>query len=232
MLSGPLVTQPEDSKTVGSTLRFIQNAISMDIECCLPAIVESYDRVANTATVRPAIMSTVRPTTGGDLLRQNRKAIPDIQVLSMGAGNFHINFPIKKGDLGWIYACDRDITLFLQTLQDQPSGSDGASHKFCDAIFIPDVMRNYTINEEDAEALVIQSTDGATRLSIQPAGKIKLTAPIKVTIDAPDTEITGNLKVDKNLVVTGPIATLPEATTVGGAVVYGHNHDGQVPPFV
>lgn len=236
MKGGPLVKSPGDDQSLASTMRFIQRAIEMDMENCLPCRVMDYDRAANRATVRPTIMSTVRSTESTDLIRKNRVSYPDIPVLSLGAGGFHISFPVKKGDLGWIYACDRDISLFLQSLTEQPAGLDGASHKFSDAIFIPDVFSKYTINEEDEGALVIQSTSSATRVSIRE-DNIKITAPVKVQLDTPLTEIlhdltvSGNTILEQNLSVTGPAATLPQATTVGGAVVYGHNHGGVVPPF-
>ena len=236
MKSGPLVKSPGDDQSLASTMRFIQRAIEMDMENCLPCRVMDYDRAANRATVRPAIMSTVRSTESTDLIRKNRVSYPDIPVLSLGAGGFHISFPVKKGDLGWIYACDRDISLFLQSLTEQPAGLDGASHKFSDAIFIPDVFSKYTINEEDEGALVIQSTSSATRVSIRE-DNIKITAPVKVQLDTPLTEIlhdltvSGNTILEQNLSVTGPTAALPQTTTVGGAVVYGHNHGGVVPPF-
>ena len=236
MKSGPLVKSPGDDQSLASTMRFIQRAIEMDMENCLPCRVMDYDRAANRATVRPAIMSTVRSTESTDLIRKNRVSYPDIPVLSLGAGGFHISFPVKKGDLGWIYACDRDISLFLQSLTEQPAGLDGASHKFSDAIFIPDVFSKYTINEEDEGALVIQSTTSATRVSIRE-DNIKITAPVKVQLDTPLTEIlhdltvSGNTILEQNLSVTGPTAALPQTTTVGGAVVYGHNHGGVVPPF-
>jgi len=236
MKSGPLVKSPGDDQSLASTMRFIQRAIEMDMENCLPCRVMDYDRKANRATVRPAIMSTVRSTESTDLIRKNRVAIPDIPVLSLGAGGFHISFPVKRGDLGWIYACDRDISLFLQSLTEQPAGLDGASHKFSDAIFIPDVFSKYTINEEDEGALVIQSTSSATRISVRE-DNIKITAPVKIQLDTPLTEIlhdltvSGNTILEQNLSVTGLDATLPQATTVGGAIVYGHDHGGAVPPF-
>lgn len=236
MKGGPLAKSPGDDQSLASTMRFIQRAIEMDMENCLPCRVMDYDRAANRATVRPAIMTTVRSTESTDLIRKNRVSYPDIPVLSLGAGGFHISFPVKKGDLGWIYACDRDISLFLQSLTEQPAGLDGASHKFSDAIFIPDVFSKYTINKEDEGALVIQSTSSATRVSIRE-DNIKITAPVKVQLDTPLTEIlhdltvSGNTILKQNLSVAGPAAMLPQATTVGGAEVYGHNHGGVVPPF-
>lgn len=236
MKSSPLVKSPGDSQSLSSTLRFIQRAIEMDLESCLPCRVMSYDRKSNTAQCRPTIMTSVRSTTSDDLIRNNRVVIPDVPVLSLGAGGFHISFPIKSGDLGWIYACDRDISLFLQTLQESPAGREGASHKFSDAIFIPDVVRNYVIAEEDADALVIQSTNSASRISWRE-DNIKITTPLKVQLDTQlvevmhDLTVGGNTRLESGLTVLGPVCELPETTTVGGAVVYGHTHNNQVPPF-
>jgi len=229
-LKGALVQRPGDSASLRAAVRFVQNAMAMDMEVCLPARVIGYDRVANTAEVQPMIVLTKRDPAGGALQRVPRTNIPDIPVLSLGAGNFHISFPVKKGDLGWLYACDRDITLFLQSLTEQHAATDGPSHKFTDAIFVPDVLRQYTIDAEDADALVIQSTDAATRISVR-ADNIKITAPLKVTLDTPLVETTQDLTVGRNLVVVGPTATLPAGTTVAGKNVNGHDHDDTVPPF-
>lgn len=235
-LNGPLVQRPEDAQTLTSTLRFVKRAIEMDMECMLPCRVVSYDRVRNVAEVRPQIVVTKRDPAGGPLQRTPRVNIPDIPVLSLGAGGFHISFPINAGDLGWIWAADRDITLFLQNLQETHAATDGASHKFSDAVFIPDAFRTYTINAEDADALVIQSTDSATRISIR-ADNIKITTPVTVLLDTPLVETTHNLKVggDINVVgsatVSGPNCALPQATTVATKPIWGHNHNGQVPGF-
>lgn len=228
-MKGPLFKTPEDDKSLAAVMRFIQRAIGMDMENCLPAQVEAYDRTRNVANVRPMIVMTKRAANGGDLQRVPRVMIPDVPVLSLGAGGFHISFPVKKGDLGWIYACDRDISVFMETLAQSPAGRDGPSHLFSDSIFIPDAFRQYTINGEDEGALVIQSTDSATRISVRE-DNIKITAPVKVTIDTPTTEILHDLTVGGKLDVTG-VTTLPATTTVAGKAVNGHNHGGAVPPF-
>lgn len=234
-MNGPLFKTPEDDKSLAAALQFFKRAIGMDMENCLPAIVEAYDRTRNVANVKPLIVMTKRAANGGDLQRVPRTVIPDVPVLSLGAGGFHVSFPVNAGDIGWIFACDRDISVFLQTLTQSPAGRDGPSHLFSDSIFIPDVFRQYTINGEDAGAMVIQSTDGASRISIR-ADNIKITTPLKVTLDTPTTELTGDLTVGGNTTMVGTldvtgVTTLPATTTVAGKAVNGHNHGGAVPPF-
>lgn len=207
-------------------------------EKLIPAKVVSFDRKANTAMVQPMIM-----LVDTDNNTRLRNSISEVPVVSLGGGGFHISFPIKPGDLGWILAADRDISLFMQNLSASRPNTM-RKHTFADSWFIPDVFRQYTINSEDDECMVIQTTDAATRISIDK-GKITITAPTSVKIDTPiatftkDVHIQGNVQIDQNLNVTGLMqiyggfnataggnqpCTLPQDTTIGGIMVYGHGH--------
>lgn len=204
----------------------------------LPASVVSFDRTKNTATVQPMIMMVDMQDK-----QIQRQPIAYVPVISLGGGGFHISFPLQQGDFGWIYAADRDLSLFLQNLKMSPPYT-GRVHNFADSMFVPDVLRKYTINGEDSAYMVIQSTDGATRISIRP-DNIKITAPTKVLVDVPQSEFTGNVQIDQNLVVSGNTTitgqttanggfesasgtscTLPANATVGGINVTSHGHDG------
>lgn len=138
--------------------KFLQN-----VDDCLPAKVVSYDRKANTATVQPLV--AVLSTEGQSLPRANVASVP---VLAMGGGQFTINFPLKPGDLGWLKASDRDISLFMQGLREAKPNTL-RKHSFEDGLFIPDVYRQYTIDDEDFDAnMVIQSLDGKIRVALWP----------------------------------------------------------------
>jgi hypothetical protein len=214
---------------------------NMALEKLIPAKVMQFDRATNMATIQPMIM--IKDNSSNSHMRWQ---LGDIPVLSLGGGGFHISFPLKQGDLGWILAPDRDISLFLQTLEAAPINTH-RNHKFEDAWFIPDVFRQYTINSADSGAMVIQSVDGSTRISISN-GVINITAPSSVKVDTPkatftkDVEIQGNLAVDQNAVVTGMTSvnggfnatgggnktcTLPQLTTINGITVANHGHTQQ-----
>lgn len=205
---------------------------------CLPASIVEYDRVNNVATVQPMISWVLTDDTS-----RQRPQLIQIPVLSLGGGSFHINFPLKVGDLGWIKAADRDLSLFKQSLAVSIPPTS-RMHDFSDSMFIPDVFRQYTIASEDANAMVIQSTDGTTKISISE-GSILIAAPTKVLVRVPNTEFTGNVTVDGNLLTTGTSTTtgqttanggfsaasgqpctLPATTTVAGKPVNGHQHGG------
>jgi hypothetical protein len=211
----------------------------MKLNKLIPASVLEYNRATNMATVQPQMMILdVSDNT------RSRNPIGDVPVLSLGGGGFHISFPLQQGSFGWILAADRDVSQFVENLQQSPPNTL-RSHSFADSWFIPDVFRQYTINSSDANAMVIQSTDGTTRISISE-GQVNIFAPTSAMITTPtatfsnNVVILGNLQVDENLTVTGltevnggfnatgtggdQSCTLPQSTTIGGIAVYGHGH--------
>lgn len=222
---------------------------SMNDDNMIPAKVVAFDRDKNIVTVQPMIM-WVRI----DDQNVSRAQLADLNCISIGGGGFHISFPLKADDLGWIVASDRDLALFKANLEESPPNTN-RFHSFSDALFIPDVFRKYVLDagEKDA-AMVIQSTDAATRIAIFE-DQIRITAPTIVKITTPLTEISqdvhikGNLVVDKNTTVSqnltvtqnatisgltsanggftaasGQPCTLPASTTVAGKTVNGHIH--------
>lgn len=172
MATAPHAPPSGDPANDGSLLGMANNILKkhlQGVDDMLPARVISYDRETNRAQVLPLIRVL---TT--DNRQIERAQIASIPVMQFGGGGMILNFNLKPGDLGWIKANDRDISLFLQ--------SYGASapntirlHSFQDAVFIPDVMRGFTIAEEDAENAVLQTLDGSVRVSLWP-DRVKLTA--------------------------------------------------------
>ncbi|HEM9000921.1 TPA: hypothetical protein U2T46_002995 [Burkholderia cenocepacia] len=190
----------------------------------LPAKVISFDRAKNVATVQPLIAHT-----GVDGTIIPRRAFAKIPVLSLGGGKFHISFPLAPGDIGWISASDRDLSIFMQSLKESKAGSDRA-HDFGDGLFVPDVFRNYSVAGEDASAMVIQSTDGATKISIR--GDNILIATKTLTVRADDANFSGNVTITGQTAANGGFTskegtacTLPTSATVGGKSVYSHSHN-------
>jgi phage baseplate assembly protein gpV len=238
---------PADSADMASAFRMMFNKLLQNVDGGTPATVISYDRKRNVAKVKPQIRLLL---TSGESFQPEEYA--EIPVLSVGCSLFTINFPIKRNDLGWLIACDRDISLYLQTLKESPPNTKRL-HKFSHGFFVPDTVRQYIINAEDEENMVIQSADGQLRIAIG-SGKVKITAPL-VVVDAPQTKITGRLEVDgatklnDSLGVKGEStmeskisangglvasdagggATLPSNTTIGGIKPVGHVHVSNAP---
>lgn len=146
--------------------KFLQNMDNM-----LPARVIKYNRARNVAQVQPLIQMI---TTKTQLV--SRAQIASVPVIQMGGGGFVMSFPMKTGDLGWIHANDRDISLFLQAFAESPPNTV-RKHSFSDAVLIPDTMlQGVTIAGEDADNAVFQNSAGTVKVALW-ANQIKVLAP-------------------------------------------------------
>jgi hypothetical protein len=234
----PILAQsPTSNASLAHILQHSSDRQRLTLDNMIPASVVSFDRANNVATVQPLI-----PWVDVNGTVTQRRQLYEIPVLSLGGGGFHVSFPLHQGDLGWIHASDRDISLFLQTLAPQTTKPNSTrSHEFADAMFIPDVFRKYVINGVDTSAMVIQSVDGATRISIKN-GEIDITAPTTVNVTTPmavfstNVHVKGTLLVDQQISANGgfnatgggnQVCTLPQDTTINGVTVATHGHTQQ-----
>lgn len=220
---------PAIDGNLGAALSFIFEKMMQKVDGQLPAQVISYNRTTNRAMVQPLI--SIISTSGQ---RVGRAPIAAVPVLALGGGNFFVNFPLGPGDIGWIEASDRDISLYLQSSQ-VASPNDGRIHSFEHGRFVPDVFDKYTFTP-DAGAMVISSLDGSTRI-VMSAGKIQLfAAEIDInsttfTINNSGTMTVNTATYNQNTTsgagstTTGNV-NLPINTTIDGRPFMDHEHNG------
>lgn len=166
--SNPSRDPANDDSLLGMARQILDKFLS-GIDDMLPARVVSYDRTANRATVVPMVKLL---TT--DNRQIGRAQVASVPVMMFGGDGVALSFNLKAGDLGWIKANDRDISLMLQGYKDSAPNTL-RKHSFQDAVFIPDVMRGLTVAAEDAEHAVLQTLDGSVRVAIWP-DRVKITA--------------------------------------------------------
>lgn len=162
---------PADEGTLAGMLRHVFNKLMQGVDGVLPARVVAFnnDRDKPRVTVLPLV--TVLTTEEQQVSRAQVASLP---VFQFGAGGYLLSFPIRAGDLGWIVAADRDVSNFLQSYSESRPNTLRRQN-FADAVFIPDVMRGYSVAEEDQEHAVFQNSDGSTRLAMWPEW-VKITA--------------------------------------------------------
>jgi len=151
---------PANTGSLTGLMRGVLDKFLQSVDDCLPAKVVSYDRTSNRATIQPLIMVL---TT--DDQKVSRAQIRSVPVFQFGAGGHILSFNLKAGDLGWLKATDRDISLFMQSLRTSAPNTL-RKHSFEDAVFFPDPMHGRTIAAEDAEHATFQNMNGTTRLAI------------------------------------------------------------------
>lgn len=186
-MSDSVITEPVyDDANEGSLQGVIAQAMqqfSMNLEVMLPATVIEYDRVTNFASVQPSISMIA---SGGTVVP--RQPIASVKVMTFGGGGFVLSFPLPAGAKGWIKACDRDISLYLQT-GSQTHPPTKRFHSFSDGVFIPD-FSSFTIAGEDTEHATLQKQDGTIRIALW-ADRIKITSP-RVDVDSASINFTSN----------------------------------------
>ena len=194
---------PANNGSLAGSVRFAFSKLLQDVNGMLPAQVIEYDRVNNRVSVQ--LLINLLTTDGTQVARPQISSMP---VMIFGGGNFMISFPLKTGDLGWVLANDRDISLFLQSYAQSPPNTLRVKN-FSDGVFIPDVMRGYTSNGGDTDNMVIQSTDGTSEISIG-AASITIKHPTLIHLEAPSITIDlGNplniMAVNGSITATGTI---------------------------
>lgn len=137
----------------------------LDVDDMLPAKIVAWDKNKNRAQVEILYMITMTDGSVNPML-----APAEVPTLVLGGGDLCLCWPLKAGDLGWIKSADRDISLFLQEYNAQP-GNTPRIHTFEDAMFIPDVMKDFMMI--DGAAACLQTRDGSTGIAIK-SGNILL----------------------------------------------------------
>lgn len=204
---------PADNDTLAGTLRFAFSQLMRNVDGMLPARVLAYDRTANRVQVE--LLIAMISTSGQQV---SRAQIANIPVINIGGGGYILNFPLKTGDLGFVMANDRDISLFLQSFAESPPNTRRVKN-FADGVFIPSVLTNYDVTGEDNN-MVLQSLDGTVKISLA-SDHITIKAPVSVTIDTPLTTITGKLVVNNLMKTLGGLAVYGIATGTYGAYFGG-----------
>lgn len=227
VIPSPALTAASKGDLTG-LFKFVLTKTLQNTDDMLPAKVLSYSRETNTATVLPLIK-----IVSTDKIATSRAQIKGIPVLQLGGGGFVLSFPIEAGDIGWIKANDRDISLFMKNKAEKEPNT-GRLHSFSDAVFIPDTMfRSVSIASEDASSVVLQSLDGTQKVAISDS-QVKITSADLIILSAPEIQITGALVGGSGASFTGTITSENDVIAKSGVSgetvsLLTHTHTGVTP---
>jgi hypothetical protein len=201
-----------DENSLAGILRTMRSKFAQNLDVMIPAKVIAYDRTLNVAKVQPMVSLL---TTGGEVV--TRAAIAEVPVVALGGGGFVINFPLKEGDLGWLEASDRDISLFMQSLKDHAPNTR-RMHTFEDARFLPDAIRGFDTQGLPSGAMTIQALNGSTRVTLtQNAIHIKSAGEVKV--EGASLKFLGPAEFDS-------LVEMPAGAKINGRTFITHTHGG------
>ena len=223
--SNPSRDPANDDSLLGMARQILDKFLAQ-IDDMLPARVVSYDREANRATVVPMVKLL---TT--DNRQVGRAQVASVPVMMFGGDGVALSFNLKAGDLGWIKANDRDISLMTQGYKDSAPNTL-RKHSFQDAVFIPDVMHGLTLDAEDQEHAVLQTLDGSVRVAIWP-DRVKISAGSLYGEFGPANITLSNGGAGLVISPSGATAqghfSFPDGVSIGGIEFGTHRHTGVQP---
>lgn len=183
---------PANDGTLGGMCAAIFNKLLQNTEGMLPCEVIAATSDRNFITAHPLVKTV--GTSGATLTRGQIAKVP---LLNPGGGNWLRSDPVAPGDQGWIFAGDRDISLYLQS-NAEAIPNTALFHTFNNGMFVPDKARFWTLANEDAARSVWQSLDGSVKIALG-VDELKIVQPTLVEIVTPHVTMSGDLKVDAGL---------------------------------
>ncbi len=201
------------AQDLGASLSAAITQALMQIEGMLPAKVVKVDRAAGRVSVQPMIQMG---DTGGNKI--TRAIVPNIPIMTMGAGGIFASFPVQVGDLGFVFAADRDTSLFYQSRGGMDWPNTERLHQFGDGGFLPLKLFNFSIaGGVLSDGFSLQTDDGSTFVTLK-AGEVQITATM--------VKIVGDIEHTGNLVRAGDTTTTGAVTNNGKDVSSTHTHSG------
>ena len=199
------------AQDLGASLSGAITQALMQVDGMLPAKVVKVDRTAGRVSVQPMIQMG---DTGGNKI--TRAIVPNIPIMTMGAGGIFASFPVQIGDLGFVFAADRDTSLFYQSQGGMDWPNTERLHQFGDGGFLPLKLFNFSIaGGVLSDGFSLQTDDGSTFVTLK-AGEIQLNAAM--------IKIVGDVEHTGNLTRTGDTATTGAVTNNGKDVSSTHQH--------
>lgn len=205
---------PADDGSLAGLIRHAVNKALQQTDGMMMARVISHDRQRGVVKVQPLVK-----VTGTEGEQIERAPIAEIPVARMGGGGVAISSPLKVGDVGYLFAGDRDNSLVAQGnyAKPEPANTD-AVKSFSGGVFFPTQNPAYPTAADEEGSMTIGSTSGNVRIVTNEDGTLRLygvgiyaTGPLSVVGDV---TITGNLKVSGS--VEG----------MGGIKLETHRHNG------
>ncbi len=157
-------------------MKVLSDTIFSMLRVSMPGIIQSFDPIALTCTVQPALTGQVADALG------NFKSAPlpllvDVPVVFPRGGGCTLTFPIQEGDECLVVFSDRCIDFWWQNGGVQEP-VDPRQHDLSDAFALVGPMSQVQkISAVNMNAVELRSDDGDTKISLNPtSGTIAGTA--------------------------------------------------------
>ena len=188
----------------------------------LPGIIESFDHVAMTCAIKPAISLQMRDGAG-NVHPVELPTLLDCPVFFPSGGGCTLTFPIAPGDECLVVFASRCIDGWWQQGGIQAQ-TRLRMHNLSDGFCLPGVRSQpRRLSGVSTTAVQLRSDDGLAHIELAPATHaVNISTPGSITAAAPTITLTGAVTVNGTITSSGDI-------TAGGVSLMHHTHSGVTP---
>lgn len=195
---------PETTVTLNEVLNYHHSNSMAGVHTAIPAIVISVDDLSRQRiTVQPAInIRTEDGTT--EAMRPPIINVPlHMPVTKMGG----LTFPIQAGDCVFLIFSMRGLEVWKRGNGRPQAPSDVRMFDVRDCVAIPGIYpfsqspnasRSNSHSPQDVVLVHNIGSGSEVEIRLKPNGEVVVNSPVKVTINAPENEINGNVTVNGN----------------------------------
>ncbi len=224
------------SSQIGDVTQSIEaavNNLSSVMRVAMPGIIDSFNPVAVTCSVRPAIKG-VMSDHDGELQSTELPLLVDVPVVFPRGGGCTLTFPVQPGDECLLVFSDRCIDFWWQSSGVQEP-VDPRQHDLSDAFAILGPQSQpKKIGNISTHSTQLRTDDGAAFIELTPAnhavnvvtsGDLSAQASGSVTITSPTITLNGSVTINGTTAISGPV-TVSQDVTAGGKSLINHVHGG------
>ncbi|MDU1573279.1 MAG: Gp138 family membrane-puncturing spike protein [Pantoea sp.] len=223
-------------------MKVLSDTIFSMLRVSMPGIIQSFDPIACTCTVQPAISGQVADEAG-QFKSAPLPLLVDVPVVFPRGGGCTITFPVKAGDECLVVFSDRCIDFWWQNGGVQEA-VDPRQHDLSDAFaFIGPQSQAEVIGNISTSTLQMRTDDGAAYIELDPnshavnivaPGGLNVTTPLAkfsaaVTINGLLTwmgGMVGSLATGTAAKITGAIEFIGSLKSNGKDISDQHTHSG------
>ena len=188
----------------------LADAISSKLRVALPGIIQSFDPVAITCTVQPAIKGTLC-NADNNPVSVSLPLLVDVPVIFPRGGGCTITSPVAKGDECLVIFSDRCIDFWWQNGGVQEP-VDPRQHDLSDAFaLVGPQSQAEKIGNVSTDSLQIRTDEGSAFIELKQGGEVTIATPL--------------LTVNGNVTVNGEVHASGDQTA-GGISLKDHVHGG------
>ncbi|MDT3544887.1 Gp138 family membrane-puncturing spike protein [Cronobacter sakazakii] len=182
-------------------MKVLSDTIFSMLRVSMPGIIQSFDPIACTCTVQPAISGQVADEAG-QFKSAPLPLLVDVPVVFPRGGGCTITFPVKTGDECLIVFSDRCIDFWWQNGGIQEP-VDPRQHDLSDAFAIIGPQSQATVIKNiSTSTMQMRTDDGAAYIEIDPNSH------------------TVNIVAPGGINATTPLATFSDAVTISGLLTW------------